>query len=498
LAKFSDFQWEDETDTETENPKNQENSDFASLLDGEKFETLNLRVGQAVSATISSISTSSENVLVEISAQQTGVMDKQDLLDENGDYLAQEGQSVDLYVVSLRDSTIQLSTSMGSAHQSLLDLEVAQENAVPVKGKVVKANKGGFEVAIMNRQAFCPISKIDRNFVENPQDYVGKDLEFLIEKVEANGRNIVVNRSKILEQAAIKRLEDLKKSLADEQILEGRVREIRDYGAFVDLGGIDGFLHISELSFARQDRVSDFITVNEMVRVKIIEIKQEGDRSRISISMKAVEQDPWLAIDDLDESVIHQGKVLKISKHGAFVQLKPGLDGFVHLSEMSWEKRVHSANDVLSIGDIVDVKILNIDKPLKRISLSLKGTVDDPFDIFSGRTSIGHTMVGKITNLKGFGAIVELEPGITGLVPISTLKVAHGESYRKKCSPPQELQVTIKEINREERKILLALPGTENTDEDQDFRQYLGETRPKASAQTGSFGELLKAKLEGK
>ena len=501
MAKFNDFEWEDEDVTKAEEaPKKElENSDFASMLAEQSFEKVYLRVGAQVKGTITSINPKSDDVLIDISSQQTGVMDKRDLMGEDGELAHNVGESIDLFVISLKDSTIQLSKNMGKSHQSALELEMAQHNEVPIRGKVHKATKGGFEVQVAAKLAFCPISKIDRGFVENAEDYVGKEFDFLIEKLENNGRNIVVSREKLLQKQAAERLKDIEKLAERGEILPGIVKEIRDYGAFVDLGGIDGFLHISELSFARVANVKDFLEVRENIKVKILDIKTENGKQRISLSMKATEQDPWTALEDYEELETYTGKVVRLSKHGAFVELKPGLDGLIHISEMSWEKRIHDPSEVLSVGDKVQVKILKIDKEAKRISLSLKGTMEDPFVIFTQGLNKNKPHKAEITNLKGFGAIVELAPGVSGLIPLSTLKAAHGESYRKKCSPPKIIDVMIKDINYDDKKILLTLPEIKDDDDSSDYQDYLANqiTSPTEKS-TGTFGALLKAKLEGK
>ncbi|MFW7377724.1 MAG: S1 RNA-binding domain-containing protein [Oligoflexus sp.] len=504
--KYKDIQWEDE-DTGFEGEEKptpvEEEEDFAKLMAESEIHNLNLHTGQQVQGTILSINPQSETVLIELDPQHTGVMDYQQIVSDQGEQKYHAGDSISAYVVSRKGGEVLLSMNLSQSHQSMQDLRLAQQNEVPVKGKVTGENPGGFDVQIMGKRCFCPVSQIDTRYVQVKAEYIGKEFNFLIEKVEEGGRNIVVSRSKLLQKEAELRLAELEKNLDQDVILDGTVTEVRDYGAFVDIGGIDGFLHVSEMSYSRVSRPSDLYAKGDRVRVKVIKMEKLDGKRRISLSAKAVEEDPWQnAANEFQEGKSYKGRVMRLEAYGAFVELKPGVEGLLHVSEMSWERRVHHPQDLLKLGDFVNVRILSLDSNQKKISLSLKNIEDDPWQDIENKLPLGHVATGQVEQLKGFGAIVSLGQGITGLIPLATLKKAFGESYRKKSSPPKELEVVIRSVDTNERKVLLGLKDVADEDQDNaaELREYLKsqEEKPKvAPKQRGSFGDLLAAKLSG-
>ena len=339
--------------------------------------------------------------------------------------------------------------------------------------------------------------------MQSKAEYLGKEFRFLIEKVEEGGRNIVVSRAKLLRQEAQEKIAELEEKLDDELILDGTVSELRDYGAFVDIGGLDGFLHVSEMSYSRVNKASDFLTKGDNIRVKVLKVETVDNKKRISLSMKAAQDDPWATInEDFQEGASYKGRVNKIESFGAFVELGSGVEGLIHISEMSWEKRVHNPSDILSIGDHVNVRLLKIDASSKRISLSLKHVEDDPWNKAQDLLRVDQTLVAKVISLKGYGAILELSDGVTGLLPMGTLKKAFGESYRKEASPPKELTVLIKNVDLDEKKVLLSLPNIEDDeDNSQDYKEYIQKKEAEAKSEPtaqGTFGALLAAKLKRK
>ncbi len=502
--KYSDIQWEDEETeaTEKKSPKKEDETSFEDMLNQSDMDSprQNIRVGGKVEGHIVSLNPSSEHVLVEIDALHTGVIDKHQLLDEQGEIKYQAGDLISAYVISRQGGDISLSMTMSRSNQSLEDLQLARSNELPVKGKVTGENKGGFEVTILGKSCFCPVSQMDTRFVQNKADYMGQEYEFLIEKVEEGGRNIVVSRAKLLKKEAEARAAVLEAKLGQEDILlDGTVTELRDYGAFVDLGGIEGFLHVSEMSYSRVSRASDFLSKGDKVKVKVLSIETQNDKKRISLSMKAALDDPWNTVNDtFKESQSYQGKVRKLESFGAFVELSTGIEGLIHISEMSWEKRILHPSEVLSLGDMVNVRILSIDVNNKRISLSLKNIDDNPWVKAKDILVPGATVKGQVVSLKGNGAFVTLAPGITGFLPIGALKQAFGESFRKEASPPKEINVVVRNVEEQEKKILLSLPNIEdNSAEDEAFREYLNRRKKQAPSKetTGSFGAILAAKL---
>ena len=506
-----DIKWEEEDSTLNQgslSPSQQaaEELSFADLLKQDKSPEVEIRRGSQVTGIISVISATSDNVLVELDAQHTGVMDKNQLLDDKGEQKYQVGDKITAYVSSTTADEIHLSLHLASGKQSFDDLLTARNLQLPVKGKVTGENKGGFEVTLMGKRAFCPVSQIDTRFVTNKLEFMGRELNFLIEKIEEGGRNIVVSRAKLLRQEAELKIAELLERKDQEIILDGTVTDLRDYGAFVDLGGFDGFLHVSEMSYARVNRASDFLQKGDQIRVKILKIEMTADgKRRISVSMKAIQEDPWATISSRYEiGKSYSGLVMRLETFGAFVSLEPGVEGLVHISEMSWEKRINHPNEILKPTDKVDVRILDIQAGNQKMSLTLKNIEADPWASVESKFPVGTVVKGSIESLKGFGAFVQLVPGVVGLVPTEILKRAYGEAFKKKASPPLEIEVVVRELNMPERKILLSLPEIKDDAEDiQAYREYMRNQedrsqKEQAKIPRGSFGDVLAASLEGK
>lgn len=465
------------------------------------------QTGDQVTGTVMSYRENSVDVFVDVPGRFSAVIEKREIMkDGQPEYVA--GDSIKAYIVSKKDGVLQLSFSLGKAREAERDLELAAMNDIPVRGKVLKENKGGFDVQVFGKTAFCPVSQMDVSFVDVKALYVGKDFDFLIDKADPKGRNIVVSRARLLRKEAAGKIEALKAQLDDKPIVTGEVKEVKDFGAIVDLGGYTGFVHISELSYSRVENAKDLLKTGETVRARVISIDDSGDRTRISLSMKAIEDDPWQS-PDLKEGDNFTAKITKLQDFGAFAEIKPGLEGLIHVSEMSWVKRVRHPEELLSVGDEVSVRVLGIDRERKRISLSLKDLDSDPWAGIEDKLPIGGTVSGQVEQLKGFGAIIALTEGVTGLLPVSTLKRAYGESYRKKCSPPQTVEVKVEAIDTEAKKVLLTLPHLEAEDaHNQDYKEYLASfkkdedkvSRSSASdaPKKGSLGEILAATLSKK
>ncbi len=509
--RYQEITWEDEdSDLNDKGSKAGkqpvEELSFAELLNQESVPDVEIRRGSQVSGVISVISATSDNVLIELDAQHTGVMDKNQIYNEKGEQQYHVGDRITAYVVTYTADEIHLSLRLSASKQSIDDLRNALQMQLPVLGKVTGENKGGFEVTVMGKRCFCPVSQIDTRFVSNKVEFMGRDFNFLIEKIEEGGRNIVVSRAKLLRKEAELKIAELEERKDQDIILDGIVTDLRDYGAFIDLGGFDGFLHVSEMSYARVNRASDFLQKGDKVRVKLQKIETTADgKRRISLSMKAIQEDPWATIGSRYEaSKSYPGTVMRLETFGAFVSLEPGVEGLVHVSEMSWEKRVHHPNEILKVGDRVDVRIIDIQTGTQKLSLSLKNIEADPWASITERFPVGAVVKGTVESLKGFGAFVQLVAGVTGLVPTEILRKAYGESFKKKASPPQELEVVVRELNIPERKMLLSLPEIKDDSDDiQAYHEYMETQQDKAKKESskaprGSFGDLLAASLEGK
>ncbi len=484
----SDEDWdEDDLDPQFDN------QEFASMLDQSDMSVSSIKMGAAIKAVVSSIPESGGHFFVDIGSKGVGMIEKREFMDEDQNLTVKVGDMVEANVVSKRNGEVVLSKVLSRKMESAHALENAFKNKIPVRGKVVKDNKGGFEVAIAGKKAFCPVSQIDLKFVEDKSEYMNNEYEFLITKLE--GHNVVVSRSDLLKIDEAKKIQALTASITPNSIFTGEVVKILDFGAIVDLGGIQGMVHVSQLSYSHVTDVKEEVSIGDQVQVKVLSMEQVNGKHKIALSIKDAQEDPWETIDKYFKTGnSYKGKVTKLMDFGAFVELKPGLEGLIHVSEMSWEKKVNHPSEVVKEGDIVSITIKRIDYDKQKMSLSMKDVEDDPWYNVKSRYPVGSTHQGTVERLKNFGAIVALSPGLSGLVPISALRNAHGEAYRKKCCPPNEIEVSIIDIDMEAKKILLSLPDLKEGSEDQkDYEEYMKAQKKSAPKEKsmGNFGELL-------
>ncbi|MFC1828496.1 S1 RNA-binding domain-containing protein [Thermodesulfobacteriota bacterium] len=393
--------------------------DFATLLESypdvlnESFE-----VGKQVRGKI--LSLGRDTAFIDIGGKIDGVVDTAELLNEEGELACEEGDSITLYIVSMDEGEVKLSRAL-SGFGGLDILRDAHANAIPIEGRVTQICKGGFNVDILHRRAFCPISQMDLIFVETPEDYVGQTCRFIITQLEENGRNIVVSRRKLLKQEQEKVLVKFFESLNIGSIFDGRVTRIVPYGAFIELvAGVEGMVHVSELSWSRIETPEEVISAGQTLTVKVIDI-QTGDspaRKKIALSVKQLENDPWdTAADRFKAGEKVTGSVTKCVKFGAFVEIAPGIEGLIHISEMSYIKHIIYPEDVVSPGQAVSVMVKSCDPKKRRISLSLRDAEGDPWLNVPEKYRSGQAVKGSIEKKENFGYFVLLEPGVTGFLP---------------------------------------------------------------------------------
>jgi len=368
--KRYDVQWEDEDSDFEEKKKNTE--EFAAMISDEAPVSDSYARGELVNGIICSAGPG--DLLVDLGGKVSAVLAREGL-DPNQTW--EMGQAVSAYVVGYADGSILLSKTMSAKMKGGEALEVAHANKLAVKGKILKANKGGFEVGLQGKVAFCPISQIDTKFVSNSEEYVGKEFEFLI--TQYSQRNIVVSRQALLRQKERELIPELKNRLASDPFISGTVIDLKDFGAIIDIGGAQGMIHISEVSYGRLNHPGEMLTVGDNIRVKILKI-EDDEKPRISLSLKQASTDPWTnVLERLQLQKSYTGKVTRLAEFGAFVELEPGLEGLIHISEMSWTTRIHHPKDLLKVGDQIEVRVTAIDPLKQRISLSLKDIEADPW-----------------------------------------------------------------------------------------------------------------------
>ena len=475
-----------------ENSEEKEQS-FAAMLEAySPGEDADMGVGDKVSGKIVSIGR--DSVFVDTGTKIDGVVDKAELLDENGEITLAEGDMLELYVVALSDEEIKLSKAL-SGIGGLNMLKEAYEKAAPVEGKISETCKGGVRVEVLQRKAFCPVSQIDINYVENPSDYVGQTFNFLITTFEENGRNIVLSRRSLLAREQEKARTEFYQTLEVGTAMDGTVTRIMPYGAFVQLSlGVEGMVHISEMNWSKSAKPESLVNVADTVRVKVIGIEpdQKPGLLKISLSMKQLTEDPWnSAGEQFREGDKIQGTVTRCANFGAFVELAPGIEGLVHISEMSYERRVLKPEDVVTSGETVSVMIKEVDLEKRRLSLSIRDAEGDPWVDIAEKYTIGQAVKGILEKKEKFGYFINLEPGITGLLPKSYLNKADKPAELEKLKEGDAIAVIIEAIKQGERKVTLT-PADMATEQNW---QSFSDT---SATSLGALGDQLQRALDKK
>src|SRR5216684_805886 len=403
-------------------------NDFESLME----QSLRApRPGEVLTGTVLLITR--DNVIIDINYKCEGQVPLAEFLDHEGKVAVSEGDEVDVYFegTETENGTVMLSHAKAEKFKVWRELERAFQTETPVEGVVLGKVKGGLQVDI-GVPAFLPGSHVDLRPARNLDRYVGQRGRFQILKFNRARGNVVVSRRSVIERERTSLKEQTLKVLEEGVILEGAVKNITDYGAFVDLGGIDGLLHITDMSWGRLQHPSEAVKVGD--KVKVVVLKYDPARERVSLGMKQIMPDPWTkATESYPVSARLRGKVVSVTDYGAFVELEKGVEGLIHVSEMSWSKRAVHPSKVVNVGDMVEVQVLGVDEGNRRISLGLKQTEPNPWQELAQKHTPGTRVTGKVKSVTDFGIFVEIEPGIDGLVHVSDL------SWTKKIKHPSEL-----------------------------------------------------------
>jgi len=394
------------------------------------------------------------DVLIDIGFKSEGIIDRSEF---NEDELPAIGDQVEVYLEFIEDAsgnTI-LSKEKADFMRRWKELHDAFENETIITGTIVRRIKGGLIVDLGVVQAFLPGSQVDVRPIQDFDMYLDKEIELRIVKFNESRKNIVVSHKIILEDSLKEQREALFKELEVGSILEGRVKNITDFGVFVDLGGIDGLLHITDLSWGRVNHPSEVIEMNDAITVKVIEYDEE--RKRVSLGLKQLAPHPWDEVEiKYPIGNVVKGKVVSLTNYGCFIELEPGVEGLIHVSEISWTKHIKNPSEVYSMGDGVDAKVLSIDTDERKISLGVKQLTPDPWNEIEEKFMVGTVHKCTVQNLTQFGAFAELEEGIDGLVHVSDLSWTKVIKHPKEVvEKGQEIEVRILEVSRENRRISL-------------------------------------------
>jgi small subunit ribosomal protein S1 len=459
-----------------------------------------LEVGGKVSGKI--IKITPQNIFVEIGGKNEAVIESRELAQEDGTLPVNVGDTVQAYVISLKGG-VTLSTKLSSkaaADSSLGDIINAMNAALPVEGKVTGVNKGGFNVKIMGQKAFCPVSHIDLKRVEDTSVYLNKVFSFVITRVTENGRNIVVSRLPLLEEEMGTILDSIAENIASKNVMTGTITRIMPFGLFVDIGGFEGLVHISEVSWERSEDLAKSFATGQKVDCIVLSIEKKDPlrQSKISLSMKQVGANPWTTVTaTFSAGQTVSGKITRLAGFGAFVQLVPGVEGLIHISEMSWEKRVRHPSDVVAEGQTVTVTILSIDEVKREISCSLKDLASDPWKDIESRFAAGSVVQGTVAQNTKFGYFIDLTEGITGLLPFGNIAQEKKDSLKV----GGQLDVTIESIDIERRRVSLSFGKSEEKSHAAEVKQFLTvqkQQKQQLQNMDTEFGAALKNALEKK
>ncbi len=486
---------DDDQPIDNDNSSQEENEEsfaemFEAYTDGMQDD---IRVGDKVRGKI--ISIGRQAVFVDTGTKADGIVEIEELKDESGELTCAVGDDIELFVVAASESEIRLSKAIAGVG-GLSMLQDAYANAVPVEGKVIQTIKGGFQVEVLQRRAFCPISQIDTQYVENADSYVGRTYAFRITKLAEGGRNIVLSRRDLMEAEQRKAQEDFLKTLDVDQVHTGRVTRLMPFGAFVELvPGLEGMVHISELNWSRVDKPEDAVSPGDIVDVKVLRIESGDKGRRIALSMKQVSGNPWDRVsDEIQVGQKLTGKVIRCAPFGAFVEIRPGIDGLVHISEMSYTKRVLDPQDIVQPGQTISVMVKEVDLDKRRIGLSIRDAEGDPWLEVTEKFTPGQSVTGVVEKQEKFGLFVSLTPGIVGLLPMSVISRSDQSSTLRKMKPGAGITVVIDTIKAGERKISL---GLGDSADEGNWKNYADENKSGGNS-LGSLGDKLAAALKNK
>ncbi len=489
-------------DSEPEEPESEAaDESFADMFESYSQETgADLNVGDQVSGRV--ISIGMDSVFLNVGTKVDAAVDKAELLDEEGELSVQLGDTLELYVVSAGENEVRLSRAL-SGEGGFQMLRDAHDAGLPVEGRVEKEIKGGFEVTVMDKRAFCPVSQIDIKYVEKPEEYVGLTFPFRITRFEERGKNIVLSRRELLQEEREAARSAFLEELEEGAVLEGQVTNLMPYGAFVEIGpAVEGMVHVSELSWSRVESPESVVGRGDTVTVQVLKVEpgKKPDQPKIALSIKQISGDPWeTEAPKLKAGEKVRGKATRLADFGAFVEVLPGVEGLVHISEMSYERRVAHPEEIVSPGQEVDVLIKDVDLDRRRISLSIRDAEGDPWIGVQDRYKVGQAVTGTVEKWEKFGCFVNLEPGITGLLPKSKVRNAADPNALEKTRPGDSITVTVEEIQPRERKMTLG-PG--DAREAEDWREYAGRKKSDAGGVAssggglGSLGEKLQEALK--
>jgi small subunit ribosomal protein S1 len=466
--------------------------DFATLFAREAARPV-LEMGQIVKGRV--IQITAESVFVDVGSKGEAWIERAELTDADGKLKVAVGDEVEATVVSTGDE-VRLSHKLRQGAQARQALAVAAQTGIPVEGKVAAVIKGGYEVTVGGLRGFCPLSQMDLRRAESADEYVGRVLEFRVTTFSENGRNLVLSRRRLLEERAAEAAEETRKKIAPGAVLSGTVSSLADFGAFIDLGGVQGLVPLSELSHSRASRPADLLRVGDAVTVKVLRVDQE--KGRISLSLKALEGDPWGAVAGrLRERQVVRGRAVRSTEFGIFVELLPGVDGLLHVTEIP-RSRQGALREAAAANAEISVLIIGIDREKRRVALALAPEGSEPGQQMQSSVEVGAVLIGTVERHEPFGVFVRLGPGQTGLVPTAELSMSRGADPRKAFPAGSEMKVLVLAIEEGGRRIRLSHAQALAREEQAETQAYLQQSPKRGDGFGLTLGERVKQRSKNR
>jgi small subunit ribosomal protein S1 len=466
--------------------------DFGKILaEHEQSHRSEISEGEVVKGRVVKIT--DQNVIIDVGFKSEGIVAINEFKD--GEKITvSPGDEVDVFVKQLENSEgyVELSRADAVRMQSWEQIELAYKQGTNIIARVTDRIKGGLRVDVGGIQAFLPGSQVDVRPVRNLDSFRNKEIEVRVLKVNKKRGNIVLSRKSVLEEMINGKKNETLKNLEEGIIVEGQVKNITEYGAFIDLGGLDGLLHITDMSWGRIQNPNELFKVGENIQVKVL--KFDRDKERVSLGYKQLIPDPWATtVERFPTASRVKGKVVSITDYGAFIEIEPGIEGLVHVSEMTWSKRVKHPSKLLSVGQEVEAQVLEVDSNNRRISLGIKQIEPNPWETLQERYGVGTRIKGRVRNLTDFGAFIEIEDGIDGLVHVSdiswTKRIKHPSEALKKN---QEVEAIITAIDVENRRLSLSIKDLEPNAWDKFFDTHrLGDVVTGKVTRFANFGAFV-------
>ncbi len=470
-------------------PNNEiESNEFEKMLEESLLnEKSHFQIGEKVTGTL--IQIGNETSFVSLSGQVEASMATSELKDEDGNLIHEKGDTMEVFVSSAKSGKVQVTLHIGKGGEMNTQLlRAAFHDELPVEGLVKEETRGGFKVDISGINCFCPFSQIDIRPDSNSEKYIGQNLKFKIIEFGERGRNIVLSRKELLLMIRKKAEAQLKETLNIGDIVKGNITSSHSFGVFLDIGGVEALIPKSEISWSRNNDTGAFNRGDEVEAV-VIDINWES--SKITLSIKQLTDEPWSSIDEFDMDAPMKGRVTSLIKSGAFVEIAPGIEGFIHVSRLSLIKRIHKPEDVLSKGDMVTVRIISIDRNAKKMSLELVTDEADPWSAVDNEfLSCSHP--GKVESSRANGINLRLENGLSGFIPAGEL--FKSGDIQKDYPTGSEITVGIKDFNSSTRSLILSEKLASKKDEEKAYNSFIEKNNE--GDRDSTLGNLFKEQFE--